>query len=84
MNIGTFIPAIFEDINALVTTLGKVVFPATQVIPKRTFPYLLQIRSDMIIHKASSPPTSQSIIKYLQGGILNYESIFFLLIYIFV
>ena len=82
LNIGTCIPAILQDINAFVTTFGRVVLPATQVIPRRTLSYCLQIRAAMIIHRASSPPTSQSMMKYLDTGISKSLRNFFLRIYI--
>lgn len=83
MNIGTLIPAILHEMRALVTTLGRVVLPATHVMPKRTLSYFLQMRAAMIMQRASSPPTSQSMMKYLEEGICKSLSIFFLLIYIF-
>ncbi len=82
MNIGILTPAILQEISALVTTLGRVVLPATHVMPSSTLSYFWQISAAIIIQSASSPPTSQSIIKYLEGGILKSLSNFFLLIYI--
>jgi hypothetical protein len=84
LNMGTLIPAILHEMRALVTTFGKVVFPATHVIPRRTLSYFLQISEAMIMQRASSPPTSQSITKYLEGVILKSFNSFFLLIYIFI
>ena len=83
LKMGTLIPAILHEMRALVTTLGSVVLPATHVMPRSTLSYFLQISAAMIIQRASSPPTSQSMMKYLEGGILKSLSIFFLLIYIF-
>lgn len=80
LKIGTLIPAILHDINAFLTTLGSVVFPATHVIPNNTLSYFFKICAASSIQSASSPPTSQSIIKYLDAGILNYLRNFFLLI----
>lgn len=82
LKMGTLSPAILHDIKALVTTLGRVVLPATQVTPNKTLSYFLQISAAMMIQRASSPPTSQSMTKYLGEGILQSFNIIFLRIYI--
>lgn len=68
---GTFNPAILVEINALITTLDNIVFPAIHVIPNNFFPCFLIRLAAMMIHNASSAPTSQSMMKYSHEGMLN-------------
>lgn len=69
LKIGTLRPATLHEIKAFVTTFGRVVLPATHVIPISTLSYYLHIYAAIMIANASSPPTSQSMIKYLDVGI---------------
>jgi hypothetical protein len=59
---GTLRPATLHEIKAFLTTFGKVVLPATHVIPNNTLLNFLRICEARMMQRASSPPTSQSII----------------------